>query len=225
MSTKPQKDLSIAELEALLEEKRKEETAIRNQQREQYEQNRDALITELCDFATHINSQMCDLKYEAMRRLAEFRQDMLEYGSLRFGEKNKGSFEIKNDNFKISFSSNVVKTFDERAELAEAKIKEFLRSFVKKRDMETFKLVNALLERNEKSGDFDMGLINRLYKLEDNYDDLNWKEGIRLFKEAYNPSGTAYYIRFFQKDEIGNWNAILLDFAKVKQVQKENEAS
>ena len=87
---------------------------------------------------------------------------------------------------------------------------------MKKRDKQTFEIVSALLQRNEKNGDFDIGLINRLYKLEDKYDDENWKEGIRLFKQAYNPSGTAHYIRFYKKNENGAWDNVVLDFAKIR---------
>lgn len=211
------KQLSIDELKEQLRQAQKEQKEKQERERKDYEEARDTLINELAGFAVNLNGQMCDLKHEAMRQMTAFRARMLEYGSLRGGEKNKGSFEIKNDKYKVTFSSNIVKAFDERAELAEKKIKQFLTSFVKKRDKETFKLVNALLERNEKSGDFDIGLINRLYKLEDSYDDPSWKEGIRLFKEAYNPSGTAYYIRFFERNEnTGSWDAIILDFAKVK---------
>lgn len=211
------KQLSIAELEEQLKAAKKEKKEKQERERKEYEDERDNLINELAGFAVNVHGQMCDLKHEAMKQMTAFRERMLEYGSLRRGEKNKGSFEIKNDKYKVTFSSNIVKAFDERAELAEKKIKSFLTTFVKKRDKETFKLVNALLERSDKTGDFDIGLINRLYKLEDTYDDPDWKEGIRLFKEAYNPSGTAYYIRFFERNEnTGAWDAIVLDFAKVK---------
>ncbi len=208
--------LSADDLKKILKDKQKAEKDLQAKKRKTYENNRTQLIDELGGFADTLVAQMLDLKYESFKRLAEFREQMLEYGTLRRGDKNKGSFEIKNDQYKILFTSQINKRFDERAELAEQKLRTFMDGFIKKRDLKMYNLIKTILERNPKTGDYDIDLINRLYKMEDQFDDQNWKDALRLFKESYNPYGTAQYVRFFKMNTTNNsWEALVLDFAKL----------
>lgn len=207
--------LSTRELEKALEARKAKETAERDARRNEYETEKAALISKLGNTALITAEALKDFKANAMDNVRNFRTKLLEYGQLRKGEANKGNFEIKNDDFKITFSSQVRKCFDERSELAEEKLKSFLGSFVKKRDKDLHDLVLSLLERNPKSGDLDISNIQRLYKLEDRFDNDDWREAIRLFKESYNPEGTAYYVRFFQRDEDNAWKLINLNFSSL----------
>ncbi len=216
--------LSTEQLEALLREKKKAQEEELAAKRKAYETDRDKLINFLGHHAIQCVRSIQTLKDAAMNQLPAFRGRMLQYGDLRRGENNKGSFEIKNDRFKIVFSSQINKRFDERAQLAEARLKKFLETTVKKRDKEIYQLVSSLLERNDKTGDYDIDLINRLYKLEDKFDNEDWREAIRMFKEAYNPTGTAQYVRFFRMLENGSWEPIVLDFAKLKSNAPETDA-
>jgi hypothetical protein len=138
---------------------------------------------------------------------------MLEYGDIRKGKDNKGSFEIKNEQFKIVVASQVKKSFDERSILAEEKLKEFLLIFVKKKNRSIYNLVMALLERNSITGDFDITNINRLYKMENDFDDPNWVEAIKLFKESFNATGTTIYVRFYERNANNGWGLINLNFS------------
>lgn len=207
--------LSTRELEKALEARKAKETAEHEARRNEYEAEKAALISNLGNTALITAEALKEFKANAMDNVRNFRAKLLEYGQLRKGEANKGNFEIKNDDFKITFSSQVRKCFDERSELAEEKLKSFLGSFVKKRDKDLHDLVLSLLERNPKSGDLDISNIQRLYKLEDRFDNDDWREAIRLFKESYNPEGTAYYVRFFQRDEDNAWKLINLNFSSL----------
>lgn len=209
--------MTTAELEKMLKDRKAAEKAEADKKRKEYESSRDELVDRLASFAEELEGQMRELKYVAFRELIAFRDTMLEYGQLRRKEMNKGNFEIKTDKYKVMFTSQVNKRFDERAQLAEGKLKTFIDSFVKKRDIKTYQLVKSLLERNPKTGDYDIDLINRLYSMEDSFDDQNWKDALKLFKESYSPYGTAQYVRFFVKNETNNsWEPIVLDFAKLK---------
>lgn len=207
--------LSVEELKALLEEKEKAQRALLEKKRKQYETKRNKIMQVLCQTATLNNKRLSTFKQKAFELLLSFREEMLDYGDLRGGKNNKGSFMLKDDKYKIEFSSQVIKRFDERAQMAEELMKEFLKTFVKKRDTEVFELVNSLLARNEKTGDFDINLINRLYSLENRFEDENWRKAIRLFKEAYTPDSTAQYIRFYIRDENNKWQLINLNFSSI----------
>lgn len=207
--------LTTRDLEKALAARKAQENAEREAKRSEYETEKDALITALGATALSTADTLKEFKHKAMDDVRGFRAKLLEYGQLRKGEANKGNFEIKNDSYKVTFSSQVRKCFDERSELAEEKLKKFLGSFVKKRDKDLHDLVLSLLERNPKSGDLDISNIQRLYKLEDRFDNDDWREAIRLFKESYNPEGTAYYVRFFTKDEDNAWQLINLNFSSL----------
>lgn len=207
----------VEQLRRQLAEAEAEEKRDREQKRSTYETDRETLINDLSADAYQIAVLMLSLKSKSIAGLNDFRARMLEYGDLRRGERNKGSFELKNDQWKITFSSQTIKKFDERAYIAEKKINEFLKSFLRKKDRDTHDFISGLLKRDEETGQFDIDMINRLYKFEDRFDDPNWKEGIKLFKEAYSPYGTTQYVRFYQKNEdTGGWDLLVLDFAKVK---------
>jgi|GEM_PF-299904 len=218
-------DMSIEEIQELLKEKQNADLAEKQKKRKAYESQKEELINTLGGFALSLKGQMLDLKCESFAELTKFREKMLEYGDLRGKEKNKGSFELKNERFKIIFRSQISKSFDERAELAEAKLKEFLSTFVKKKDKSAYSIVMALLERNDKTGDFDINLINRLYKMRDQFDNPLWHQALDLFQESYSPYGTAQYIQFLVKNDTNNsYEPISLDFAKIKG-EKATEAT
>lgn len=213
-------DISLEELEELMKERQQALSERQREKRQAYETKKDALINELGQFAQNVFGMMADLKYEAFRELTIFREEMMEYGDIKGKEKNKGSYHLKNDFYKIEFSSQVNKAFDERATMAEAKLKEFLATFVRKnkKDQKYYTMIMTLLERT-KGGDFDINLINRLYAIENEFDNPLWKEAIALFKESYSPYGTAQYIKFSVKNQLTNgYDAIVLDFAKLKSM-------
>lgn len=210
-------DMSIEEIKELLAEKEAAERKEREQARKQYEAAREEMINTLGGFAVGLRNQMLDLKLESFRELTAMRARMMNYGDIRGGVNNKGNFEIKNEHFKIKFSSQVNKGFDERAKIAEEKLKEFLATFIKKKDKSAYSLIISLIQRNEKTGDFDYDLINRLYKMRDQFDNPLWHEALDLFMESYAPYGTAHYVQFFTKNETNNaWEPVVLDFAKLR---------
>lgn len=207
--------LSTKDLEALLKEKKARDQAERKAARAAYEKERDYMITALCFEANEAWGVLRELKCTAMLRLKEFREKLIEYGNLKGGENNKGNFQIENEAFKIAFSSQVKKTFDERSITAENHLKNFLNGFIKKRDKRLHKFIMGLMERNSKTGDLDIDKINRLYAMENDFEDADWKEAIRLFKESYNPTKTTEYIRFYKRNENNGWDAIDLNFSSL----------
>ena len=69
----------------------------------------------------------------------------------------------------------------------------------------------SLLER--KKGDLDIQLVQKLYSMEDRFDDENWREGIRLLKESYSYNHSKDYLSFFKKGNNNEWEGINLNFS------------
>ena len=129
-------------------------------------------------------------------------------------KEGKGNFELLSEDgtLKVEFSVQAKKAFDERAGEAEQLLKEFLKSVIKGRNSEAYKLVSTLLERKI-DGDYDIKLIQRLYKMENDYDNETWRRAIQLFKEAYKEIDSARYVRFYKKTDSGPWTLINLSFS------------
>ncbi len=208
-------NVSTEQLEKLLTERKAEQMAAEKVKRTTYEKNKETLISELGIHATEVSEMIQVLNKKAFDSLNEFRVKMLEYGDIKGGENNKGNFELKNEKFKILFTSQVKKEFDEKAELAEIKLKSFLNGFVKNRDKKLYTFIMAQMERNSVTKKLDINNINRLYKIENEFEEQDWKDAIRLFKESYNPTGTELYIRFYSKNDNGGWKLINLNFSSI----------
>lgn len=207
-------EMSVEQLEKLLNQKKKQQQEDRLRKKAQYEQAKNELVIRLCGNAKGINELLREFKMQAFEDLGQFYDRMKEYGDVR-GEK--GSFQLvsADDKLKVLFSRETRMGLDERAELAETKLKEFLSTTVKKRDKGLHDVILGLLERNGATNDFDVKLIGKLIKLEDNFDDESWKEAIRLFKESIRENGTADYVRLYERDSNEKWQLINLNMASV----------
>lgn len=205
--------LTEEELEKLLAEKKKQKQVAEKKAREEYEKARDQLVNNLHETALQLNSKLGVFKDGCMKALTDFYARMQEYGDAR---GSKGNFTLfSNDGeLKISYKVKQISSFDERADLAEEKLTNFLERFIKARNKKTYKLVMSLLERTN-AGDFDINLINRLYKMENDFDDPDWTEAIKLFKESYAPRGTASYVTFHRRDEQGKFQNLTLNFSSI----------
>ncbi|MDB9500043.1 DUF3164 family protein [Nodularia spumigena] len=215
-TTKPITEMSTKELEQFLAAKKKAEANERKRKAAEYAETKERIIDQLVNAAIIQQTALQQFKAEALEKMKEVSQRMAEFGKLN-GEW-KGNFEIMNDaqTMKIVFKNQVRKSFNELAMMAENHLRDFLKSFVKARNKEAYDFISSILERNSK-GDYDINLISRLYKMEDQYEHPSWKEAIRLFKEAYQPVDTKYYINFYTRTESGKWHHVTLDFAALDE--------
>ena len=209
-------EMSTEQLEKLLAERKKSERLEAQKKKEQYERSRNVMIHHQVSAAIRLRDDLKAFKEQAFGTMLKFYEEMLAYGDVK--KDGKGNFQLISDDqqYKIIFANQIKAGFDERAEMAEAKLKEFLNTTVKKRDLGLHGIIMGLLERNEVSGAFDIKLINRLVQMEDKFDDVNWKDAIRLFKESYQEQGTSSYIRFYERDNAQqSWTLINLNLASV----------
>lgn len=215
-TTQEVKKPTIEELRAQLKEAEAEELREKEAKKKTYLKTRDALAKELIQDANELSGLIEKFKEASWAKVKAFRSEMLEYGELRKGEGQQNySFTNSDDTCKIDVSVQAKMQFDERAASAEVHLKNFLNSFVKKKDLPTYELVTSLLEKNGKTGQYDISNINRLYQLEDRFDNEDWKKAIRLFKESYRETGSSSYIRFYLRDAKSKWKMIPLNIASI----------
>lgn len=202
------KQLSTEELEAELNARKANEANEREKKREQYESLKQTVIEELAPKAEEISNLLTAFKKKAFEDLGSLYELLKDY-SKRHND-GKGNFMIQDDKYRIQFKRQGKGTFDERSHQAEKHIVDFLSSKYQG-DKDTKDLIMSLLER--KNGHLDIQLVQKLYSMEDRFDDENWCEGIRLLKESYSFNLSKDYVSFAKKTAGNEWEMINLNFS------------
>lgn len=210
------KDLSAEDLAELLKQKRAEERDAANQKREAYESLR-------ADFARRVQGALKDAmlgmsEFHAMivNDSAAFYEIMKEYGCLR-GDAQRG-YAVQVDDFKIEVKSNLVKGFDERADIAAGRLIKFLRSWIENRDKgeddPMYQLAMTMIERN-RYGQLDYKSVSKLYDLESKFGDPEYSEIMDLFKESNVTEKTAINFYFWERNDLGVWKKLEPSFNRM----------
>jgi len=210
MKTIDIKQLSTEELEAALAQKKEAERKERENQRKSYESLKKETIEDLAPVAEELSRSILRFRDKAFTQLGSLYELLQDYSKRH--QDGKGNFKIENEEFKIIFKRQGKGTFDERSEQAEKHIIDFLNTKYDG-DIDTKDLILSLMER--KKGDLDINMIQKLYSMEDRFDDENWREGIRLLKESYSFKHSKDYISFFKKGRNNQWEGINLNFSSI----------
>ena len=210
MTTIDISQLSTEQLEAALAKKKEAERQKREKQRKSYESLKKETIDDLAPVAEELSLSIVRFRDKAFTQLGSLYELLQDYSKRH--QDGKGNFKIENEEFKILFKRQGKGTFDERSEQAEKHIIDFLNTKYDG-DLDTKDLILSLMER--KKGDLDINMIQKLYSMEDRFDDENWREGIRLLKESYSFRHSKDYISFFKKGRNNQWEGINLNFSSI----------
>lgn len=209
-------NLTSKELEELLEKKRNEENAEKQRRREAYEAIRADVISRIELKVRAVTEEVRALFDFVTDETTAFYQVMQEYGQLRYD--NQMSYTISSGNFKVEVKANKVKRFDERADIAAARLIEFLQTWIqnssKGADDPMYQLAMLLLERN-KYGDLDYKNISKLYDLEERFNSDEYSAIMRLFKESNVTEGTATNFYFYERTKMGVWRKLEPSFNRL----------
>jgi len=141
---------------------------------------------------------------------------MKEYGKLKRSEQM--GFTLSDDDFKFQVKGNKVKGFDERADIAEKRLVEFLTEWVKNSEKGTsdpmYKLCMKMLQRNE-SGDLDYKSISYLYELEGDFNNSEYTEIMNLFRESNTVTKSVINFYFEEKSNYNIWRKLEPSFNRI----------
>ena len=201
--------LSSKELEALLAEKKKAEHQEALNRREAYEGIRAEVVQKVEIKVRAVCEEVRQLHEFCVDELGAFRQVLSEYGQLR--NESQMSYRLQEDNFRVEVKAFKVKKFDERADVAADRLIEFLQQWISGKeagsDDPMYQLAMTLLERN-KYGDLDYKSISKLYELEDKFNDPEYSDIMKLFKESHLVEGTSTNFYFFERTDRGLWKKL-----------------
>lgn len=208
--------LSSKELKELFEMKKEEERQQSLRNRDAYEAIRAELVQRFEQQTGLLTEEVTGFHRYCVDELLAFRQTMADYGQLR--REGQMSFTIQDGDFKIEVKSNKVKRFDERADIAAARLIDFLQGWIKGKedgaDNPMYQLAMTLLERN-KNGDLDYKSISKLYDLEGRFNDPEYTAIMNLFKESHLVEGTATNFYFYKRDKLGVWRKQEISFNRL----------
>lgn len=204
-----EKPETIEELEAKLAKAKEAKRKEKEQKRKDYEALKDDTIQRLGSAAVVLQNGLMNFKKTCFEDSAALYEMLQEYSSRHADAK--GNFKVENDNYRLNYKRQGKATFDERSLQAEKHIIDFVNNKYNG-DEDTCELIMSLLER--KKGELDINLVQKLYAMEDRFDDENWRLGISLLKESYKYAHSKDYINFEVKDKANNeWKPIVLQFS------------
>lgn len=208
--------VSAKELEELLEKKKQQEQHEAQKKRDAYESIRAEVVQKIEHHVRTVATDVQALFDFVVDETTAFKDVMSEYGRLRSDDQM--SYQLKEDNFKIQVKTNRVKKFDERADIAAARLIEFLQDWIKNSvrgaDDPMYQLGMTLLERN-RYGDLDYKSVSKLYDLESKFNSPEYSEIMQLFKESNVVEGTAVNFYFWERTEMGVWRKIEVSFNRL----------
>lgn len=207
---------SSEELKELLTQARANELREKNMRSEAYEGIRSEVVHSIFRKLEAVTGDVEAFHTFVEDETGSFRDVMNDYGKLRSSEQM--SFQIQDGNMRIRVVSNKVKNFDERADIAAARLIEFLQDWIKKADKGSedpmYQLGMLMLERN-KQGDLDYKNISKLYQMEAKFNSAEYTEIMDMFRESHTVEGTAIKFYFDKKDGNGVWHRIEPSFNRL----------
>ena len=189
------KDMSKEERARLLAELQNEEKQSRIERRETYEGLRAEMMHDVWQRLTRIVTDVRGFHDWLQGEVESFVSVMRDYGQVR--KTDQRSYTITDGDFRLEISSNKVKGFDERADLAAERLIDYLKRYM------------------NKAGALDYKSISKLYELEDKFDS-EYSEIMTLFKEANVIQKNAVNYYFSKKNQDTNvWERIEPSFCRL----------
>jgi len=174
------------------------------------DQRRDALVEELVAEANRLNMLIKSTKELMQTKMQQYLSEVAE----EYGEKWQGNARIRNfsQTAEVEISQAKLLTFDERLNIAKAKIDECIGKWAKGSRTEIIALVNQAFRVNQK-GQVDVRELLKLPTLQ--IEDPLWQEAMQIIKDSVTVQSTKQYLNFRLRLEDDRWASIALNFSQV----------
>lgn len=172
------------------------------------DKSRDALVSSLVGKARQLHLIISQAKRQMESEIAEFLQDTAK----REGEEWVGGTTLYNFSMDEAISIKIAKkwTFDEKLQIAKAKIDKCIELWSGDSNAKLVALVNRAFKVDSK-GEVDAQQVLGLRQF--NFEDELWKEAMELIADSQKVQSTKTYFYFQEAAEDGKLRSIILDFA------------
>jgi hypothetical protein len=177
------------------------------------DKDRHRVVVHLCEAAKRASADLQAYKLQAMQEVQDFVDRSLAEYDVRYG-RVKGNVTLVSfdGRYKIVRQMQEKIVFDERLQAAKALIDECIHRWAKGSNANIKALVNNAFQV-DKEGSVSTGRVLGLRKLE--IDDEKWAQAMRAIGDSMRVSSTKPYIRFYERNEAGEYLPISLDVAAV----------
>lgn len=176
------------------------------------DRKRDKLTRDVFRQVDKLHQEVLERKEEIVHLINEYLEDVAE----QYGEDWKGNATIRDfsDIRKIEVSINERTEFDEKLQVAKAKIDSCINDWARGSSQKIKLLVDKAF-RVDKKGRVDKRMLLGLRSL--NIDDETWQEAMDIISDSVTIVDTKAYYRFFEReDNRDQYSPVELNFSSVK---------
>lgn len=177
------------------------------------DKERDALVREVHKEALELRDALARFKARAMGDVQAFVELSAEkYGVKLGGRKGNTTLTCFDGSLKIQVALQETLVFDEKIQAAKALIDECLTDWSLESHPGLVSIIQDAFQVNQ------AGHINtrRILTLRNqNIDDPRWQRAMQAIADSLKVSGSKYYIRIYERDQSGAYQAVSLDIAAI----------
>ncbi|MCB4362654.1 DUF3164 family protein [Hydrogenophaga taeniospiralis] len=177
------------------------------------DKDRHTTVVELAEAAKDMSASLFGFKTNAMITIQDFiNRSLQQYDVKTGGDKGNVTLVSFDGRYKITRAVQDSIVFDERLQAAKALIDECIHTWAKGSNSNIKVLVNDAFQV-DKAGTVNTGRVLGLRRLA--IDDPTWTRAMAAIGDSMRVSSSKTYIRFYERDETGSYQAINLDVAGV----------
>lgn len=222
-------EMTAEEAEAFkqFQEKQAKEKAAkkRKEDREAYAQLVDSEIESAIPELRSLSEQMLAVKSKVYENFAEVINIKANVLKLTKDTQRTHTFTHSNGKMRLTLGYNCIDDHRDTVNDGIAIVKQYIESLAT--DTKSKELVATILQllSRDGTGNLKASRVLQLRKLADKSDNDQFKEGVQIIEEAYQPSLTKQFIRAEWKDEHNKWHIIPLSVTDVEQTETKQEAN
>lgn len=207
-------NLTKEEKEALKRELKQQE----QQEKEQRKQYKDLVSNEVNNHIARLREtieQMKKVKVEIYNSLQALIESKAEVFATSDDQKTH-TFTTVDGKHRIILGARDISHWDGTEDAGIAKIQEYLKSLAKDtKSAELVAMVQGML-KPDKKGMLDPRRILELSKIAEEGGNELFMDGINIIMQAYKVVGSKMFLEAYEKDSLGGWQNINLNFSEIK---------
>lgn len=195
-------DLNKEQLDALMKQAEERRLALERKKREDkeaYLQMVDEAIAESIPELREISEKMLQAKakvFERFKKLIEIKESLYKVKD----NQQTHSFTTQDGKFSLCLGSRTVNDYDSTLDSGIEKVKKYISTF--DTDNELTEVVNQLLKL-DKNGNLKPSRVMELTQLANRIDNIDFKEGVAIIQQAYQPRATCQFVSAWENKETG----------------------
>ena len=199
----------LAQLEQKLEAKKKADKERIQAERDAYTEIVDSTVRENVKRLQELSNEMAKVKDEVFASFETIIQSKEELFKVKLDRKSD-TFTTSDGTMRIKLGYRTLDSYNDTVNAGLALVEKFLSTLAKDENSAVLVgTITSLLAKNQK-GDLNARKVLELEKLSRQYNDNDFTEGIRIIKEAYNPTESGQFISVEIKNKEGKMETLPL---------------